>query len=92
MARTTLEFWNLECDLAHNFKYYFKEYNSNRLIQFKTNPTKRRPKDMIFGSLAFHKTANPTSTPNNQSITTSFVSTALYRGDRLEDDDTNERL
>jgi hypothetical protein len=47
---------------------------------------------MIFGPLAFHKTANHTNSPNNQSMTTSFISTAVYRGDRLEDDDTNEKL
>ena len=91
MALTTLEFWNLECDVAHNFKYYFKEYNSNRLIQFKTNPTRKRAKDMIFGPLAFHKPANPGNSSNNQSMTTSYLST-FNRGDRLDEDDTNERL
>jgi hypothetical protein len=49
----------VECDLANDFKYYFKEYNPNRLIQFKPYSQKRKAKDMIFGIYAFKKTISP---------------------------------
>lgn len=55
----SIDFWNVECDAAYDFKYYFKESNPNRLIQFKMNPNKKKAKDMIFGVYAFKKPDNP---------------------------------
>lgn len=57
-----LDFWNLETDAAADFKYYFKEHNPNRLVQFKTNPSKVKPRDMIFGIYAHKKPTLPAGT------------------------------
>ena len=92
VAANSLEFWNIECDVGHNFKYYFKEYNSNRLIQFKTNPNKRRAKDMIFGPFAFHKASNALNSKKNQSMTTSHMLSTAYRGDKFEEERTNDKI
>ena len=55
VASSTLDFWPVECDQAANFRYYFKEYNPNRLLQFKLHSHKRKAKDLIFGLYAFKK-------------------------------------
>ena len=69
-----LDFWNLEVDLAHDFKYYFKEYNPSRLIQFKTNPHKKKARDMIFGAHAYKQpTRGGTTIATNNTTTSEYA-------------------
>lgn len=65
VAQAVLDFWLVESDVAFNFRYYFKEHNPNRLIQFKPHSMKKKAKDMIFGVYAFRK---PTVVPPNATL------------------------
>jgi hypothetical protein len=75
-----LDFWNLEVDLAHDFKYYFKEYNPSRLIQFKTHPQKKKARDMIFGVYAYKQPARGgTTIATNNTTTSEYKDTLDYK-------------
>ena len=65
------DLWNLEVDLAHDFKYYSKEYNLSRLIQFKTNPHKKKARDMIFGAHTYKQPTRGGTTVVANNTTTS---------------------
>ena len=41
---STFGFWTIETDSAYDFQYYFKEYNPNRLRDFKMYSHKGKAK------------------------------------------------
>jgi hypothetical protein len=44
LEKATLGVWELECDLAHNYKFFFKNFNSEDLGK---RQVKRKPKMSI---------------------------------------------
>ena len=47
-VQVTQDFWNLECDLLYDFKYYFYGYNPKNLVQTRlSGPRKKNQNSFI---------------------------------------------